>query len=59
MIYIYLVSHIQSLLYAESIYDIKQPSWFTQPFMELVQLAPRSIVNVLLTLVVRHVYGIY
>jgi hypothetical protein len=30
---------MQSLLYAESIGGIKQPSWFAQPFAEPVQLA--------------------
>jgi hypothetical protein len=38
-IYVHLVSHMQSLFCVESINDIKQLSWFDQPFTEAVQLA--------------------
>jgi hypothetical protein len=43
MLYIHLVSHMKSLLYAESIGNIKQPSWIAQPFVELVKLATSLI----------------
>jgi hypothetical protein len=51
MIYIHLVSHMQSLLYAESISGIKQPTWFTKPVVELVQLATHC--DLLLVMIVK------
>jgi hypothetical protein len=45
MIYIiHQVSHMQSLLCAKSIDNIKQPSWFAQPFAKLVQ-PPTSLMR--------------
>jgi hypothetical protein len=42
MIYIHLVSHMQSILYAGTTDGIKQPSWITQPIVEPVE-SPTSL----------------
>jgi hypothetical protein len=54
MIYIHLVSHMQSLLYAGTINDIKQPSWISQPNAKLVRSSTslRYFVHMILCLLV-------
>jgi hypothetical protein len=44
MIYIHLVSRVQSLLYVESTGSIKQPTWFAQPIAEPIQLATSPMI---------------
>jgi hypothetical protein len=54
MIYIYLVSHMQSLLCIGTNVGIKQPSWIVQPIAESVQPStlPRYFVHTILCLLV-------
>jgi hypothetical protein len=49
----YLVSHMQSLLYAGTIGGIKQPSRFAQPFAEQVQ-PPTSLMTFVLETCLRN-----
>jgi hypothetical protein len=52
MIYIHLVSHMQSLLCTGTIDGIKQPSWIAHPIIELVQLPTSLMILCLLVLVI-------
>jgi hypothetical protein len=54
MIYIHLVLHMQSLLYAAIIGGIKQPSWIAQPIAKPVQPSTslRYFVHMILCLLV-------
>jgi hypothetical protein len=52
MIYIHLVSHMQSLLSAGTIDNMKQPSWIAQPITELVRPPTSLMILCLLVLVI-------